>query len=255
MRIVYAFGLAGLLAVSCSTFNKKEEAKIAYERRIFKKASPGCKTDSTTCATYEISYPEFTGLDTAVLRILNEQLMKQIAGAPEDAPTRSIEAAADDFLADFDKTKAEMPDYGMGWYYKADARELVVTDSLISLQADADVFTGGAHGMFSTTFINVDAKTGAPYLLDSFLKPGYSSLLNQLGEEAFRKENEMADTTTLDAAGFEFPENKFQLNDNYGFRKEGIIFVFNSYEVAAYAVGPTEIIIPYEMLKGWFKGK
>ncbi len=253
MRLIGAFVLVGLVITSCSTFNKKEESKITSEPRVFKLESDACKTDSTACATYEISYPEFTQLDTTVQRILQDQLIKAIAGSPEDAPVRSMEEAGKSFLADFDKTKAEMPDYGMGWYYKADARALFVTDSLISIQADADVFTGGAHGMFSTTFINVNAKTGAPYLLDSFLKPGYQSLLNQLGEEEFRKENDMADTTTLDGAGFEFAENRFQLNENYGFRKEGIVFVFNSYEIAAYAVGPTEIIIPYEKLKGWFK--
>jgi len=253
MRIIFALGVFGFLIVSCSQFNKKEESKAAFEMKSFSLTSPGCAKDSSACATYDLTYPEFNQLDTAVQLILKNQLSKVISGAAEDAGTKSFEEAGMDFIADYEKTKAELPEYGMGWYYKGDARVLLTSDSLISIQADADVFTGGAHGMFSTSFINLDPKTGALYLLDSFLKPGYQSFLNQLGEEEFRKELDMSDTTTLDAAGFEFPENRFQLNENYGFRKEGIVFVFNSYEIAAYAMGTTEIIIPYERLKDWFK--
>ena len=252
MRIFFALGVLGFIFISCSQF-KREESKASFTMKSFSIASSGCSTDSSTCATYDLTYPEFNQLDTTVQTVLRNHLIKVISGAPIDGRTKSFEDAGRDFVADYDKTKAELSEYGMSWYYKGDAQVLFISDSMISIQADADVFTGGAHGMFSTTFLTIDPKTGALYLLDSFLKPGYQNLLNQLGEEEFRKELDMADTTTLDAAGFEFPENRFQLNENYGFRKEGIVFVFNSYEIAAYAMGPTEIVIPYEKLKGWFK--
>jgi hypothetical protein len=41
------------------------------------------------------------------------------------------------------------------------------------------------------------------------------------------------------------------MNDNYGFTTQGIVFVFNSYEIASYAEGPTEILIPYEKIRDW----
>jgi hypothetical protein len=61
----------------------------------------------------------------------------------------------------------------------------------------------------------------------------------------------LLDTASLLEHGFEFPRNKFKLNDNYGFTRDGIVFVFNSYEIASYAEGPTEIIIPYKKIRDW----
>jgi hypothetical protein len=40
------------------------------------------------------------------------------------------------------------------------------------------------------------------------------------------------------------------LNDNFAVAKRGIIFYFNSYEIAPYAMGPTELLIPYAKLSG-----
>jgi len=239
------------ITVSCSQLAKKEEAKTNFEIKSFHTESKGCKADSTGCATFDFNYPVFPQLDSAVQKILNERL--NVALSSSEKEFESVEEQGKNFIEDFEKTKAEIPDVSLDWYFKADAKVLIISDSLISVQADVDMFMGGAHGMYSTSYVNIDARTGALYLIDSFLKPGYQEYLNELGEEEFRREHDLSDTTSLEEAGFSFPEDKFKLNENYGFRKEGIVFTYNSYEVAAYAVGPTEIIIPYERLRGWFK--
>lgn len=251
MRISFLL-LCTLLLASCSQLTKKEEAKPEFEMKSFHAESENCKLDSVSCATFDFLYPVFPKLDTTVQRVLADQLNAIISNS-EQTKGGSIEQQGHAFIEDFAKMKNEVPDLGLGWYFEAKANVILNADSVISIQVDSDMFTGGAHGMYSVSFINADPKTGALYLIDSFLKPGYQTYLNELGEEEFRKEQELADTTSLEEAGFSFPENKFQLNENYGFRKEGIVFVYNSYEVAAYAVGPTEIIIPYEKLRGWFK--
>jgi hypothetical protein len=86
--------------------------------------------------------------------------------------------------------------------------------------------------------------------LDNFLKPDYNEQLTLLGNRVFRKTRELADTASLSESYFEFPENKFELNKNYGFTKNGIIFYYNNYEIAPYAAGPTELLIPYSDLGG-----
>jgi hypothetical protein len=89
--------------------------------------------------------------------------------------------------------------------------------------------------------------------LDNFFKPGYNDVLTNLGNKIFRQARQLADTASLSDNYFEFPEDKFQLNKNYGFKKEGIVFFYNSYEIAPYAAGPTEVVIPYEELKEWVR--
>lgn len=237
---------------SCSQLAKKEESKIGFEMKSFHAESENCKTDSAACATFDVSYPEFTELDSAVQSIFYQQLTGIVTSDEENA-AHSLEEEGKNFVEDFAQMKSEMPDLAMAWYFKSTSNALIVSDTLISVQVDVDSFMGGAHGMYNTSFINIDSKNGAPYLIDRFLKPGYQEFLNELGEEEFRKEQDLADTTSLEEAGFSFPENRFQLNENYGFRKEGIVFFYNSYEVGPYSMGSTEIIIPYEKLRGWFK--
>ena len=72
-------------------------------------------------------------------------------------------------------------------------------------------------------------------------------------EKEFRKVRELSDTASFISHGFEFEDDRFSLTENYGFAPEGIVFVYNSYDVAAYAIGPTQIIVPYEGLREWLK--
>jgi hypothetical protein len=130
----------------------------------------------------------------------------------------------------------------------------VLTDSLLSLSVNDEYYTGGAHGGAGVYFINIDPRTGEEFTLDNFFKPGYSQALTNLGNKVFRQTRQLADTSSLSENYFEFPEDRFQLNENYGFKEEGVVFFYNSYEIAPYAAGPTEIIIPYKDLKEWIKG-
>ena len=127
------------------------------------------------------------------------------------------------------------------------------SDTLISITVAQDYYTGGAHGGAETYFINVNPKTGAEFTLDNLFKTGYQEALTNAGEQIFRKVHELPDTASLNENYYEFPDDKFQLNQNYGFRKDGIVFYYNNYEIAPYAAGPTEVVIPYESVRTWIK--
>lgn len=250
MRIISLSCLA-LFFVGCQ--QPKDENKATFEMQSFAlESQPGCVSDTVACATFKVEYPHFIEMDTTVEQAIMERMEFWLSGGI-DGEAKSISVLGNDFIRDFSQFVTDMPDYGMGWNYNARVSVLLATDSLISLQIDIESFTGGAHGSYTTNYVNVDPVTGTPYLLDSFLRPGYQEVLNQLGERDFRLQRELEERSSLEDAGFNFPENQFQLNDNYGFRKEGIVFFFNSYEIAAYAEGPTEILVPYEELRGWYK--
>jgi len=213
----------------------------------------GCVSDTAFCASYEVNYPVFRGLAAAV----NDSLVRKISeavdtGNPEQDSV-SFELAGKNFIASFEEEKKEMPDFNLGWYYKSTLTVNIATDTLISIRADTEFFTGGAHGGYGTTFVNMSPVNGQRITLANFFKPGYEEVLRKEAEADFRKAQELADTTSFSTAGFEFPDDKFVLNDNYGFTKEGIVFVFNIYEIAPYAMGAQEVHISYARLKDWLK--
>ena len=95
--------------------------------------------------------------------------------------------------------------------------------------------------------------TGEEIRLSDILIHGYGADLNRIAEQEFRKVREMKPEQSLEDAGFWFENNKFSLNDNFALTEEGLTFYFNSYEVAPYVMGPTEIVLNYEDFKHLIK--
>lgn len=227
---------------------------IQFAMKTFRLASKSCDSDSVKCAFYEVKYPEFTGLDSAVAKRILHKIQASVSMGNPEAENWPMDKVAKNFISGYEDFVKENPDAAsMNWYYTSEVNVETLTDSLISLSVNEEDFTGGAHGGNGRFFINVNPKTGKEFTLDNLLKPGYQKALTSLGEKAFRQARNLADTAAFADNGFEFPDEQFQLNTNYGFTPRGIEFVFNNYEVAPYALGRTEFVIPYDALKEWLK--
>jgi len=249
-----------LLIATASVFscNRKEEkqtpATVTYELKVFRLESEGgCKSDTLPCASYEVSYPVFNGLQPAVVDSLTKVIAAATDSGNPESDTLSFELAGKDFIRDYEETKEEFPEMPMGWYYHSTVEVSVLSDTLISLAVSNEYFTGGAHGGYGTYFINIDPATGRKLTLNDFLKPGFNKALNSLGEKSFRAGLELSADVSLADEGYEFGDGEFALNNNYGFTKEGIVFVFNIYEVGPYVLGSQTVSISYADLKDWLK--
>lgn len=243
-----------LIFYACSKKTEETKAPVRYEIKNFRvESAGGCKKDTMQCAYYEVNYPEFTGLDTAVARMLKQRIDAAVSMGNPEAEGQTMKQIGEGFIKDYEDFKNDMPDAPGGWHYTADVKVEILTDTLLSLSVQEEYYTGGAHGGYGTYFINMNPHTGAEFILDNLLKIGYNEPLTKLGEKIFRQVRAITDSTSLNENYFEFPDDKFQLNKNYGFKKEGIVFFYNSYEIAPYAAGPTEILIPYEELNDWLK--
>jgi hypothetical protein len=242
------------LAAACSVKETTKVSSLPFEQKTFSQQSSHCGVDSAVCARYEVSYPVFDGLDTATLHLIESEINRYVSMGNPNAEGWNMEQIATDFIKGYEDFTLKNPELSTGeWYYKANVKPEIISDTLISLSVTDEYFTGGAHGGAGTYFINVSPATKKQYTLDDLLKSGYEDTLLKEAEKEFREVRNLADTASFTNNGFEFTENQFELTPNYGFVPEGVIFVYNSYEVAAYAVGPTQIIVPYERLKDWLK--
>jgi hypothetical protein len=240
------------ICFAACTNEKDKKKSISYEMKTFKVESHGgCQADTLSCALYEVTYPVFTGLDSTVTKIISREIDASVSMDNPEAEGETMKNIGEGFIRDFEEFKTEMDDQPMGWRYKGMVDVGVITDSLLSLSVTEEYYTGGAHGGFGKYFINLRPATGEKYTLGNYFKPGYEQPVTKIAEAYFRKVRELADTASLTGNMFEFPEDQFILNMNYGFTKEGVVFYYNSYEIASYAAGPTEVVIPYEALKEW----
>ncbi|HPM29674.1 MAG TPA: DUF3298 domain-containing protein [Chryseolinea sp.] len=254
MKLVSSVVVLSALLYSCNAKKEEKAVAVSYEMKTFRLESKGgCSTDSLTCAYFEVNYPVFSGLPQAALDSLSIEIAKSVSTGNPEIDSISFQKDGEAFISEFEDFVAESSESTMGWSFDAKIDISIIGDSLISLVATNESFAGGAHGSYETYFINVDPNTGKHIVLSDLLKPGYEGVLLKAGEEAFRNTLELPDSVTYSDEGYEFPNDVFQLNSNYGFTNEGIRFVFNAYEVAPYVLGAQDFVIPYDRIKDWIK--
>lgn len=266
MRVLFlpVLLLASVLSACDSGNNATDESNanavslgISYQMREFtRQGGSKCPTEQNKtnedmlCASVKFTYPEVSSkvkpdLAVKLNDLIKRQLLDTIEGIPEQTPPSSIEAFADNFIRDYQQD----PNTFTSWELERSVRIVHNTNTLLTLLFEEFGFTGGAHPFNGSRFMVLNLTDGSTVALDDLMNPGYEAALNVEGEKAFREARQLPENTSLEEEGFTFENNVFVLNDNYGVNKDGLSFIFNSYEVAPYVMGPTEFTIPYEDIR------
>lgn len=94
------------------------------------------------------------------------------------------------------------------------------------------VYTGGAHGMQSVQYLNIDAKTGAEITLDDLLKPEMRDMVRDRIREKLSQSAYGNDLFDLMAV---------ELPDQFRLGGDSIVFQYQVYEIAPYVSGPIAV--------------
>ncbi len=119
------------------------------------------------------------------------------------------------------------------------------TDRVISIQFHVFYYvTGAAHPNSYTVPLNFDLKTDKVLTLaDLFIpKANYLTVLSSYSVQELSKMPEI----------FTFPDGAAAKDENYrswNITLDGLRITFDPYQVAAYAAGPQEVVVPYVILK------
>lgn len=254
LLFIFIFGML----TGCDRSNSSaENSLVSYDMVKFSRKGGKCLGDLNVteenehCATIEITYPEIEDTPVADMRDkLNKRIQDDILSSfVEDVNSQDIEQMAYQFIQEFKKESKDSGDARINWFFKKNIRVLLNTPQLISFQTEDTLYTGGAHGDYTVKFINIDLDIMKDANLDDLLLPSYEAELNLVGEKIFRKSYDLSPDQNLEEAGFTFENNTFALNDNFGITKNGLLFYFNTYEVAPYAMGSIDILIPYDQIQ------
>lgn len=182
---------------------------------------------------------------------------KYMTMAPEEAVKRYTEKYVNDYLKDlepmYQKDEQEKEDNAtMGaWYsyYKGIEGhvQLYIKDLLI-YRVDYNEYTGGAHGIYSSTFLNMDLRTLSPIRLEDLFVSEYEEALTDLLWNQLMADNKVATHQELEDMGYA-TTGDLKPTENFYLSKEGITFYYNVYEIAPYVMGPIKITLPYEVMQ------
>ena len=119
--------------------------------------------------------------------------------------------------------------------------------NLLIYRIDYNEYTGGAHGIYMTTYLNMDLLHIRPIRLEDLFVEDYQDALtdllwNQLMADHGAKTREELEDMGYGSTGEIAPTENFYLE------KDGITFFYNVYEITPYAMGAVQIKLPYEMM-------
>jgi hypothetical protein len=207
-----------------------------------------CRAHDEPCYTIDMVYPillavpggDTLGLNRAIRRSLNQGSNPETLAF--DADPDSLLAAR---IAAFEKP---LPN-DAPWFDSTYARVESLLPGALTVSIFNFSYMGGAHPNTTRVYAVLDPATAQAVPLDSVLVAGSRERLLAEAERAFRAGRGMAPDSSFAAAGFWFKEG-FELTPNWGFAPDGLLFHYNSYEVAPYSMGPTDALVPWSRLAG-----
>ena len=189
----------------------------------------------------EINIPEASG-DKTIAQSINKTVLSVVnsnldVSDLEENKNLSTKELINQFNTEYETFKTDFPESAIEWDAQIDGEVMYHSAGIISIVITSYQNTGGAHGLLHITFLNFDVETGEALKNEELFAD--LSGFKQLAKQYFNEE--IADKKD---SYFE-PEN-FTLPVNIGFDDDGLFLLYNSYEIAPYSTGLTEIHIPYE---------
>lgn len=255
---VYAFLLAIIVNVSLTGASFGENSAvsdaqaIAFETKTLSKivAHPQKASDDRVNAEISIEYPVFFSSNKEfAVDSINRKILDRIQNLTESEKGGNPEETAEIFARNFVTENREDEAIG-GWFLNFKAEVIYLDDDIVSLNILNSIFQGGAHPESTITYLVLSAKTAEEIELKAFIPDAFTQTLHGIGEEYFRASRGLKPDEKLSDAGFNFEGDRFALNRNYLVSESGISFCFNHYEIGPYALGITEIEIPWNVLEG-----
>jgi len=212
---------------------------IAFTYHLIARESPKNKKNKDGgSVTINIKYPVFIG-QPVLNRLIQDTLISLSPGG------NSLTQVARIFLSTY---KGQLdPERPQDFSLELSATELDQAPGLITIAIIASAATGGVHPNYATYYINWNVKKGEEFSLDDLLVKDYSDKLNAIAEKIFRKDQQIARDSSLEA--YHFENGIFALNDNFLITPKGLNFSYNPYEITAYMQGAPSVFIPYPSIK------
>lgn len=230
-----------LLLLSAGLFVSCQKEPLAFETKKFHKEIIHQK--DTTAIEIEVALsPD----KTAVADSINGLFLKEIGTLFSFDSTKqagNFNEICTLFIKEYRTFLKDAPEYTTPWDASATGKIAHQSDDLINLTVDFYSFTGGAHGYGASHSYFIDAKTGKQLQKEAL----FSDLkgFTKLAEREFRIQQQMPAKANINETGYWFENDRFHLPENIFYTDKGILLLYNQYEIASYADGPIELLIPY----------
>ena len=200
-----------------------------------------CPVKGEKCSTLGITRILFS--DARYTELADSLLKKQL----------ELNSLAAEDLNAWIKATSKIPEPGEEFYpeeYQVSVALLDYSPRYLVLATDYYQYTGGAHGM-AVFFFHVYRRDHPQQTLKiaDIILPGKQKQLDQLQYRAwlaYLKEQGLSAKRIKE----HLRDFEFKATDNWAPTANGLLFLYQPYEIGPYAMGTTELLIPIASLKG-----
>ena len=201
---------------------------------------------------YEVSaaYPQLIGVTDPNYDRFNQTVRNLISRKVSDFKKEMTPSAEDELAPD----ENPVIDDSLGSDITVNYELALAKDDLIAIQFTVSSYSAGAaHPNSYTEVVNFDLKNGKLLKLTDLFLPGskyLGTLSNFCIQELKKQAKAQGDYAAMDddwikrGAGAELTNY-----DNWTITKKGLGITFDPYQVAAYAAGPQNVLVPYSAVK------
>jgi hypothetical protein len=217
-------------------FNCEEPTKITF-------SETSISTENNNIV--EINIPKANG-NSSVTNTINSSIEKAVItalqiGYPDNIETETIEEGITSFNNEFENFKTDFPESLQVWNAQIDGEVLFQSPEIISVSITSYVNTGGAHGILNISFLNFDSTTGKQIK--------NNELFTNIAE--FKKIAQVHFNEAIKEKDLLFETDKFELPENISYTEDGLVLLYNTYEIAPYASGIIEFSIPFDEIESY----
>jgi hypothetical protein len=236
-HFIYFFSLFALLLSSCESESKPVPFKTH-------------SIESNYDADISVTFDEAIG-NNELSKTINLKIEQSIiTSLSEDSIKTNIESVLNDFNSEYLRFKKEFHEASNPpWELHIETEKIYQSEDILTFTINTYQFKGGAHGNDKIKFLNLNAKTGAVLSHNDIIKNLKDFKI--LAKKHFIKSLE-SDNDTINMEDFFFGK-PFQLPENIGFSEDGLVLLYNVYEIASYNQGYTEFVIPFNEAEIYLK--
>jgi len=229
-----------LLLFSCANAEKKEPLDtLEFKQETIENSYKDCNPENGECTFIALTFPVAQGPKEVSENINLEiqSFLQNTIDFKEADSIQSPEALAVEFLRNYGQTARDFPDFELPWEATIFGKVIRYNENIISTEFRSDMFTGGAHGYNSMSYLNFDANTGKLLLAEDLFTKDFIKKV----EKDFRTKQNIPEGTSINNTGFFFENEKFHLPANIGFYPSKVVLHYNAYEIAPYSAGSFSI--------------
>ena len=172
-----------------------------------------------------------------------------ISNINEEKASESFEDVLHAFDEEYIQFKKDFPDSDGIWELSIESELVYESPEVVTISLNVYSYTGGAHGNDKIILLNIDPESGNALSNEDLIKD-----LNEFKKlsEIYFKEALNQDNKGLTMEDYFYGE-AFHLPQNIGYSDDGLIMLYNVYEIASYAQGYTEFVIPFDVAENYLK--